>query len=57
MSFVSTLTWTCMELQGSLENPGLSEDEKQALVFRHLKETEQCSNREAFPDFQSGKKA
>jgi hypothetical protein len=43
-----------MELQGSLESSDVSEDEKTTLILRHLKETEECANREIFPEFETG---
>lgn len=53
MSFISTLTWSCIKLQGLIENPELEEEEKNNLVLNHLNSVEE-SSRDVFPEFQPG---
>ena len=53
MSFISTLTWSCIELQSVIENADISEDEKSDAILKHLKSTDDC-DREPFPEFESG---
>ena len=53
MSFISNLTWSCIEIQSVIENPDVSEAEKDAVVLKHLSSLEEC-NREVFPEFESG---
>lgn len=53
MSFISTLTWRCIELQGFLESPDVSEEDKSNLILKHLDSLEECS-RDVFPEFESG---
>ena len=43
-----------MQLQGLLESSDVSEDDKTALILKHLKETEESGNREIFPEFEAG---
>ena len=51
--FLSSLTWTCIELQGSLENTEVDEDTKVNLIEKHLT-TVQKSPRDALPEFDPG---
>ena len=53
MSFTSNLTWSSIEIQNVIENPDVSEAEKDAVVLKHLSSLEEC-NREVFPEFESG---
>lgn len=53
MSFISTLTWSCIKLQGLIKNPELEEEEKNNLVLNHLNSVEE-SSRDVFPEFQPG---
>lgn len=54
MSFISTLTWSCIEIQSVIENPDVSEAEKNASILKHLSSLEECTDREAFPEFDLG---
>lgn len=53
MSIVTTLTWSCIQLQSFLENNDVSEEEKNDLVQKHLSSVEELT-REPFPDFEAG---
>ena len=54
MSFISTLTWSCIELQSFIENPDVKEEEKKNLILKHLISLEEDSSRDVFPEFESG---
>ena len=55
MSFISELTWKCIELQGSLENPEISEEVKNDLIVKHFDSLEgSASKRDTFPEFGTG---
>lgn len=53
MSFISTLTWSCIELQGHIEDSEVKEEEKSHLILKHLNSVEE-KTREVFPEFQPG---
>jgi hypothetical protein len=54
MSFISTLTWSCIELQNFIEDPNVKEQEKKDLILKHLNSMEEGSSRDVFPEFESG---
>lgn len=54
MSVVTTLTWSCIQLQAFLESEDVTEEEKVDLVQKHLVSVEELI-REPFPCFETGK--
>jgi hypothetical protein len=54
MSFISTLTWSCIKLQNFIEDPNVKEQEKKDLILKHLNSMEEGSSRDVFPEFESG---
>ena len=54
MSFISTLTWSCIELQNVVEDPNVKEEEKKDFILKHLNSLEEDSRRDVFPEFESG---
>jgi thiol-disulfide isomerase/thioredoxin len=54
MSFISTLTWSCIELQNLVENPNVKEEEKKDMILKHLNSMDEDNSRDVFPEFESG---
>jgi len=55
MSDITNLTFSCIELQNSIENADTSEEEKNNLIQNHLNVfLSESSKKETFPEFQTG---
>ena len=55
MSDITNLTFSCIDLQNSIENADTNEEEKNNLIQNHLNVfLSESSKKEAFPEFQSG---